>query len=42
MKQDETKRYQVCFLSTDDIVRKDKDIIKWGTFITGEINLCDN
>jgi hypothetical protein len=25
MKQDKTKPYQVCFLSTDDIVSKDKD-----------------
>ena len=39
MKQDKTKPYQVCFLSTDDIVSKDKDIMKMGTFITGEINL---
>jgi hypothetical protein len=36
MKQDETKPYQVCFLSTHDIVNKDKDIIKRGNFITGE------
>jgi hypothetical protein len=39
MKQDKTKPYQVGFLSTDDIVIKDKDIMKMGTFITGEINL---
>jgi hypothetical protein len=39
MKQDKTKPYQVCFLSTDDIVNKEKDKIKRGTFITGEINL---
>ena len=39
MKQDETKRYHVCFSSTDDILSKDKDIMKMGTFITGEINL---
>ena len=25
MKQNKTKLYQVCFLSTDDIVSKDKD-----------------
>jgi hypothetical protein len=31
MKQDKTKPYQVCFLSTDDIVSKDKDIMKMGT-----------
>jgi hypothetical protein len=38
MKQDETKRYHVCFSSTNDIVSKDKDIMKMGNFITGEIN----
>ena len=42
MKQDKIKPYQVYFLSTHDIVNKDKDKInriKRGTFISGEINL---
>jgi hypothetical protein len=38
MKQNKTKLYQVCFLSTDDIVSKDKDRIKSNTLISGEIN----
>jgi hypothetical protein len=37
MKQNTTKLYQVCFLSTDDIVSKDKDRIKRNTLISGEI-----
>ena len=40
MKQNKTEPYQVCFLSTDDIVNKDKDNIKSDTLISGEINLC--
>ena len=31
MKQNTTKLYQVCFLSTDDIVSKDKDRIERDT-----------
>ena len=38
MKQNKTKLYQVCFLSTDDIVSKDKDRIKSNSLISGEIN----
>jgi hypothetical protein len=38
MKQNKTTLYQVCFLSTDDIVSKDKDRIKRNTLISGEIN----
>jgi hypothetical protein len=30
IKHDKTKYYQVCFLSTDDILSKDKDIINRG------------
>jgi hypothetical protein len=39
MKQNKTEPYQVCFVSTDDIVNKDKDRIKRDTLIQGEINL---
>jgi hypothetical protein len=31
MKQNKTETYQICFLSTDDIVSKDKDIMKRDT-----------
>ena len=36
MKQNKTETYQVCFLSTDDIVSKDKDIMKRDNLISGE------
>jgi hypothetical protein len=40
MKQNKTETYQVCFLSTDDIVSKDKDIMKRDNLISGEIIFC--
>ena len=39
MKQNKTKPYQACFLSTYDIVSKDKYKIKRDTLTSGEINL---
>jgi hypothetical protein len=36
MKQDKTKPYQVGFWSIDDIVSKDKDIIKSCTLISAD------
>ena len=39
MKQNKTKPYQDCFLSTYDIVSKDKYNIKKDTLTSGEINL---
>jgi hypothetical protein len=39
MKQNKTKLYQACFLSTYDMVSKDKNKIKRDTFTSGEINL---
>jgi hypothetical protein len=38
MKQNKTKPYQSCFLSTYDIVSKDKYKIKRDTLTSGEIN----
>jgi hypothetical protein len=35
MKQNKIKPYQACFLSTDDIVNKDKDRIKRDALISG-------
>ena len=42
MKQNKTETYQVCFLSTDDILNKDKNKMKRDTLISGEINLLIN
>jgi hypothetical protein len=42
MKQNKTETYQVCFLSTDDIVNKDKDRMKRDILISGEIHLLIN
>jgi hypothetical protein len=39
MKQNKTKPYQACFLSTDDIVSKEKYKIKGDALTSGEINL---
>jgi hypothetical protein len=39
MKQNKTKPYRACFLSTDDIASKDKYKIKRDTLTSGEINL---